>query len=58
MICECLVASDGMDLKYEEGICTLLLGQVGVSCFYEYSRCIFTIRVYKNMVKYFVFAGS
>ncbi|KAJ6810245.1 plastid division protein CDP1, chloroplastic [Iris pallida] len=28
-ICECLIASDGMDLKFEEAFCSLLLGQGG-----------------------------
>ncbi|KAJ6838653.1 plastid division protein CDP1, chloroplastic [Iris pallida] len=28
-ICECLIASDGMDLKFEQAFCSLLLGQVG-----------------------------
>lgn len=27
-ICECLVASEGTDLKFEEALCSLLLGQV------------------------------
>ncbi|XP_058097880.1 plastid division protein CDP1, chloroplastic isoform X2 [Magnolia sinica] len=28
-ICECLVASEGIDLKFEEALCSLLLGQGG-----------------------------
>ena len=27
-ICECLVASEGVDLKFEEEFCSLLLSQV------------------------------
>lgn len=27
-ICECLIASEGVDLKFEEAFCSLLLGQV------------------------------
>ena len=28
MICECLIASEGIDLKFEEAFCSFLLGQV------------------------------
>jgi len=27
-ICECLIASEGIDLKFEESFCLFLLGQV------------------------------
>jgi len=27
-ICECLIVSEGIDLKFEESFCLLLLGQV------------------------------
>lgn len=30
-ICECLMASEGVDLKFEEAFCSLLLGQVPFS---------------------------
>ncbi|XP_077231344.1 plastid division protein [Tasmannia lanceolata] len=29
IICECLIASEGIDLKFEEGLCSFLLGQGG-----------------------------
>jgi len=33
-ICECLIASEGIDLKFEEAFCLFLLGLV---CFYRFN---------------------
>ncbi|KAF8407429.1 hypothetical protein HHK36_006562 [Tetracentron sinense] len=53
-ICECLVASEGMDLKFEEALCSFLLGQVFLLISFSFSSGIF----YFSLLEYLLFWGS